>query len=239
MRARLEAPGILDALRSVPGGRPPPPLLLYDPAVEREVADALARHPMVQAVSEVEVRFPRDVFVRAQVRAPIARVRTRVPVAGGAETRDVPLSPDGVALPEAPYARFLAERHSVVVLGVRARFPGVGRRFEDVDEQVREAVEAARVANRLNDDLLLRDLRVQHVDVSRFPAPQRLRRQGEVVLLLSDGRRVQWGRTERDAASVPREDGFAAKRERLLDLASEPRSEHPTELDVRFQRAGR
>jgi hypothetical protein len=239
MRARLKAPGILDALRRVPGGRRPPPLLLYDPGVEREVADALARHPMVESVAEVEVRFPNEVRVRAQVRAPVARFRTSVPTPAGSAVRDVPVSPDAVALPEAPYERFLAERHSVVVTGVRARFPGIGRRWEDVDEQVREAVEAARVANRLNDELLLRDLRVQVVDVSRFPAPRRLRRQGEVVFVLSDGRRVQWGRTERDAGSVEREDGYAEKRERLLDLVAEPRSAHPAELDVRFRRTGR
>jgi hypothetical protein len=240
MRARLEAPGILDALRRLPGGRPAPPVLVFDAGAEHLVAEAFARHPMVQSVSEVEIRFPREVRLRATLRAPVARFRADVSVANGrSETRDVPVASDGVALPEAPYARFLADRLSVTVLGVRARYPGPGRRWEDTDEQVREAIEAARVANRLNDELLLRDLRVAFVDVERFPAPPRRRRQGEVVFLLSDGRRLQWGRTERDAQAVPREDSYAVKRERLLDLVEEPRSAHPKELDVRFDRRGR
>jgi hypothetical protein len=236
MRARLEAPGVLDALRTRRGGRAPPPLQIFDPGVERAIADALSRHPMVQSVSEVEVRFPSEVRVRASIRAPVALVRTRVLTSAGAELRDVPVSGDGVVLPEVPYARFLAERRPVVVLGVRARFPGRHRRWDDTDEQVREAVEAARVANRLNEELLSHDVRVEGVDVSRFPATPRLRKQGEVILLLSDGRRVQWGRTERDLTGVEREDTYAVKRDRLLDVLDDPSLARAAELDVRVGR---
>jgi hypothetical protein len=233
MRAMLEAPALLARLRAP--GTPMPSLRLYDPAVERRIAQVLTRHPMVESVGEVEVRYPSEVRVRAGVRAPIALVRARVPRADGtAPEADVPIAPDGVVLPYAPYARFLAERRPVVVHGVRARNPGVARRWDDSDEQVREAIEAARVANRLNQELLLpHTVRVDAVDVSGFPAPPRKRRQGEVVFVLSDGRRVQWGRTERDLASVTREDGYEVKRDRLLDLIEEPRFSRRAELDVR------
>jgi len=233
MRAALEAPGLLARLR-VDGGRVPP-LRLYDPGVERAISHALTRHPMVQSVSEVEVRYPAEIRVRATVHAPIALFRARVPSATGEPVlADVPVAPDGVVLPFGPYARFLSERRPVVVLGVRARYPGLARRWDDSDEQVREAIEAARVANRLNQELLLPHyVRIDEVDVSAFPAPPRRRKQGELVFHLSDGRRVQWGRTERDLGSVTREDGYEVKRDRLLDLLEEPRSAGRRELDVR------
>jgi hypothetical protein len=185
------------------------------------------------------VRYPGEVRVRAEIRAPVALLRTQVPVrAPGRDTRfdamDVPVSGDGVVLPEAPYRRFLAERRPVVVFGVRARFPGWHRRWDDTDEQVREAIEAARVANRLNDEILSHEVRVERVDVSGFPAPPRRRKQGEVVLFLSDGRRVQWGRTERDVGSAPREEPYAVKRDRLLELLDDPAAARRPELEVRF-----
>jgi hypothetical protein len=237
MRARLEAPGVLDALlRRARGGRRAA-LALFDPGVERAIADAIAHHPMVRSVAEVEVRYPREVRVRAAIRSPVALVRTLAPPPGGGpvETRDVPVSSDGVVLPQAAYARFLAERRPVVVVGVRARFPGWHRRWDDSDEQVREAVEAARVANRLNEEILPHDLRIERVDVAAFPASPRRRREGEVVFHLSDGRRVQWGRTERDMASVPREDGYATKRDRLLELLDDPALARAPVLDVRLE----
>jgi hypothetical protein len=233
MKKALEAPGLLGRLR-VDGGHVPP-LRLYDPGVERAIAHALTRHPMIQSVAEVEVRYPAEIRVRASVRAPAALFRTRVSSPGGEPAlADVPVAPDGVVLPFPPYARFLSERRPVVVLGVRARYPGLARRWDDSDEQVREAIESARVANRLNQELLLPHyVRIDAVDVSAFPAPPRRRKQGEIVFLLSDGRRVQWGRTERDLGSVTREDGYEVKRDRLLDLLEEPRSSGRRELDVR------
>jgi hypothetical protein len=233
MRARLEAPGLLEALRRT-GRTPPPPLRLFDPGVERAVAEALARHPMIQSVAEVEARYPSEVRVRATLRAPIAAFRTRVPGLGAEpETHDVPVAGDGVVLPEAPYARFLSERRPVVVVGIRARYPGLARRWDDSDEQVREAIEAARVANRLNQELLLpHDVRIESVDVSRFPAARGRRMQGEVVFRLSDGRVVQWGRTERDLSSVTNEQRYDTKRDRLVDLLEEP-ARPGVELDVR------
>jgi hypothetical protein len=76
--------------------------------------------------------------------------------------------------------------------------------------------------------------KVASVDVTGFPASPRSRMRGEVVLLLSDGRTVQWGRTDRDLSGVTREDAFDVKRDRLMDLlASRPVSDRRP-LDVRF-----
>jgi hypothetical protein len=151
---------------------------------------------------------------------------------------DVPVDATGVVLDPSTYSGFVATHDVVRVLGVRAACPAVGSPWLDSDEQVEEALAAARVANRLNAERASgRVPRVVAVDVGAFPAPPARRALGEVLLVLEDERIVQWGRTERDLAGAPHEDGYAAKRDRLVDLLALPELRGKRELDVRFPSA--
>jgi hypothetical protein len=215
---------------------PASPPSVFSRGVEARLRDALSHHPMLREVAEVEARFPREVRVRATVRTPIAAFRTTLGVADGRLVdADVPVDGDGVVLDPTTYATFLATHDVVRVLGVRATCPAIGRPWIDSDEQTEEALAAARVANRLNAERVsIRLPKVTWIDVAGFPAPPTLRARGEVILLLEDGRVVQWGRTERDLAGAPHEDGFATKRDRLVALLSAPEARPRRELDVRF-----
>ena len=209
----------------------------FDPALDRRLRELLAAHPMIREVVDVDVRFPAEVRVRATVRTPLACFKARWPDArrGGAPSYvPLPVDNDGVVLDPDTYAPFLKQHRAVLVTGVDALCPGIGRRWTDTKEQVAEGLAAARVANRLNQELIgLTAPKVDAVDVAGFPATPRSRMKGEVVLLLSDGRSVQWGRTERDLTGVTREDPYDVKRDRLLDLlATRPVSDRRL-LDVR------
>ena len=142
---------------------------------------------------------------------------------------------EGIVLHPDVYAPFLTERRAVLVTGVESLCPGIGRRWLDTQEQVAEGLAAARVANLLNSELAsISAPWVEVVDVAGFPATPRLRARGEVVLVLSDGRRVQWGRTERNLSDVTREDPYEAKRDRLVDLLEARPAGDRRELDVRY-----
>jgi hypothetical protein len=209
---------------------------VFSPGVETRLRDALAHHPMIREVGDVEVRFPREVRVRATIRTPLAAFRTRLCAADGVPVDcDVPVDGDGVVLDPTTYATFLSTHDVVRVLGVRAGCPAVGRPWLDSDEQAEEGLAAARVANRLNADRIsTRVPKVVAVDVAGFPAPPSMRARGEVLLVLEDGRLVQWGRTDRDLAGAPHEDGYDLKRDRLVTLLLAPEARAGRELDVRF-----
>jgi len=209
----------------------------YDAGLDRRLRQLLGAHPMVRDVLDVDVRYPTQVRVRATIRTPLARFRARATLASGKGTGlvDVPVDGDGVVLHPAVYAPFLADRRAVLVTGVEALCPGVGRRWLDSQEQVAEGLAAARVANLLNSELSsVSAPKVEVVDVSGFPATPKQRARGEVVLGLSDGRRVQWGRTERNLSDVTREDPYEVKRDRLVDLLEARPVGDRRELDVRF-----
>ncbi len=209
----------------------------YDAGLDRRLRQLLGAHPMVRDVLDVDVRYPTEVRGRATVRTPLARFRARAPLASGQGTAlvDVPVDGEGVVLHPAVYAPFLAGRYAVLVTGVEALCPGVGRRWLDSQEQVAEGLAAARVANLLNSELSsVSAPKVRSVDVSGFPASPRQRGRGEVVLGLSDGRRVQWGRTERNLSDVTREDPYEVKRDRLIDLLEARPLDDRRELDVRY-----
>lgn len=232
---RMKA-GLADALGPVwpPDDQAP---CTYDAGLERRLRQLLGAHPMVHDVLDVDVRYPSQVRVRATIRTPLARFRARAPLASGRGTGlvDVPVDGDGVVLHPAVYAPFLAGRQAVLVTGVEALCPGVGRRWLDSQEQVAEGLAAARVANLLNSELSsVSAPMVVVVDVAGFhPTPQR-RSRGEVVLVLADGRQVQWGRTERNLSDVTREDPYDAKRDRLVDLLEARPAGDRRDLDVRF-----
>ena len=215
---------------------------LYDANLDRRLRELLSVHPMIREISDVDVRYPSEVRVRASIRAPQARFRARV---GPDRNRqpilvDVPVDQDAVVLDPDTYGPLLSERRFVLVTGVEAICPGIGRRWSDRLEQVAEGLEAARVANRLNEELTIPGApRVEGVDVAAFPAQPKDRRRGEVVLRLSDGRKVQWGRTERDLGGVVREDAYDVKRNRLVDLLESRGSTDRRELDVRFPPSAR
>lgn len=210
---------------------------LYDVQLERRLREILSAHSMLREIDDVDVRYPSEVRVRATIRAPQARFRARV---AGARTAppayvEVPLDQDAIVLDPDTYAPFLKIRHTVMVTGVTSTCPGIGRRWSDRLEQVAEGLEAARVANRLNEELTIPGApRIESVDVSAFPAAPKDRGRGEVVLKLDDGRRVQWGRTERDLSGVVREDGYDAKRDRLVDQLQARGTADRRDLDVRF-----
>src|SRR5262245_17990183 len=224
----------LDAFLPPVWPRVPPSI--FARGVEAHLRDALAHHPMVREVGDVEVRFPREVRVRATVRMPLAAFRTTLGAADGAPVEcDVPVDGDGIVLGPSTYATCSASHDVVRVLGVRAGCPAIGRPWLDSDEQAEEGLWPARAANRLNADRIsTRIPKVVAVDVSGFPAPPSLRARGEVLLWLEDGRIVQWGRTDRDLAGAPHEDRYDVKRDRLLSLLSAPETRSMRELDVRF-----
>jgi hypothetical protein len=142
---------------------------------------------------------------------------------------------DGVVLDPAAYAAFLARHPPIVVTGLRTACPGVGRRWLDREDQVAEALAAARVANRMNASLpSLGFARIESADVSNFTAAGTRRGPGEVRFALSDGRTVLWGRTERDLATVVGEEGFESKWRTLLALLETRSPREPGALDVRF-----
>ena len=209
---------------------------LYDPALDRRVREILVANPMVRDVVDVDVRFPGEVRVRATLRTPLARFVARWPDRRGATTAvTLPVDADGVVLHPDTYAGFLTEHRAVLVRGVEALCPGLGLRWADSKDQVAEGLAAARVANRLNQEFLgLGAPKVEEVDVSGFPSTPRTRMKGEVVFVLSDGRTVQWGRTERDLSGVTREDGYETKRDRLMDLLATRSVRDRRPLDVRF-----
>lgn len=209
---------------------------LFDPALDRRVREILVANPMVRDVLDVDVRFPGDVRVRTTLRAPLARFVARWPDRrGGTTTVTLPVDGDAVVLHPDTYAGFLTEHRAVIVRGVEASCPGIGLRWADSKDQVAEGLAAARVANRLNEEFLgLGAPKIEEVDVSGFPSTPRTRMKGEVVFVLSDGRTVQWGRTERDLSGVTREDGYETKRDRLTDLLSTRSVRDRRPLDVRF-----
>ena len=240
MRAELEAPGLVDRLRTHGAADPAvlgrlAPLCVFQPGIERRLKEILATHPMVLEVTDLEVRFPGEVRAWTVLRTPVALVRTRVRYPDRPEPVwiEVPVSTDGVVLDPTSFADFLARRQAVRITGVEAAFPGLAPHRGDSKGPVAEGIEAARVANRLNRDLARLGASVAEVDVSRFPAPPTQRRAGEVAFRLADGRRVQWGRTDRDA-SVEREDPYAVKAERLVDLLERLPRTVRRDLDVRF-----
>jgi hypothetical protein len=207
----------------------------FDGDVERTLRDALARHPMLRAVGELEVRFPTQVRVRATLRTPLAILRAPVVGAAPGALFDVPVDADGVVLDPSAYAGFLAKHPPIVVTGLRTACPGAGRRWLDRDDQVAEALAAARAANRMNASLpSLGFPRIAQADVSNFTAAGTRRGPGEVRFVLQDGRTVLWGRTERDVATVVGEEGFDSKWRTLLALLETRPPGEPAPLDVRF-----
>jgi hypothetical protein len=177
------------------------------------------------------------VRVRATLRVPLALFRAKWPdrQPGSPSSVVLPLDADGVVLTPSTYAGFLMRHRAVLVTGVEATCPGIGRLWSDSKEQVAEGLSAVRVANRLNAEMIgLGAPRIDVADVAGFPATPRTRMRGEVAFILSDGRVVQWGRTERDLTGVTREDGYEVKRDRLLDLLATRSINDRRQLDVRF-----
>jgi hypothetical protein len=208
---------------------------VFDPDAEDRVRTAAAGHPMVKGVRAVEVRFPNRAEVRADLRIPAAYAY--VP-ASASRPGWVLLADDQHVLDPGPYASYL-KRVRVplpVVQGLRTRPPGPGLLWEDLDGQVAEALEAARVAARLYRDTTGRVI-VSHVDVSRFPARPEDRPRGEVRFHLADGRRVEWGRTERDPADGM-EAPYARKLTRLEAWLNDPALRDRPTIDVRYRMDG-
>jgi hypothetical protein len=203
---------------------------VFDPDAEAAVRDTLSRHPNVREVRRVVVEFPNRVGIEVRVRTPVAWVRIE-------GTGDFLLSDDRHLLDPRPYAGYLRRLRIplALVTGIRARPPRSGHPWEDRDEQVQEAVEAARVAARIFRDLRGRVV-VKRIDLSRFPAEPEARADGELRFVLGDHDRtqVEWGRTERDLDDGS-EYGYAAKVRRLETWLDDPRVSRRGFLDVRYR----
>ncbi len=209
----------------------------FDADVERTLKDVLSRHPMVREVRDLDVRFPSEVRVRATLRLPLAILRA--PWGDAPDPKalyDVPVDAESVVLDPNVYSTFLARYPPIAVTGLRTACPGVGRHWLDREDQVAEALAAARVANRLNASLpALGHPRIAEADVTNYTLAGLQRARGEVIFVLEDRRRIVWGRTERDVSHVTYEDSFDVKVQRLLDLLDTWNPAEPKDLDVRFQ----
>jgi hypothetical protein len=210
---------------------------VFDAGAEDEIREVVSRHPMIAAVKSVEVRYPDTVLLRVAVREPAAWFEVRSP---GGRRGYVLVSWDARLLDPRSYAHYRRRLNVPLprVRGVKARPPTiVGQAWDDLPEQVAEGIGAARVAARLYRDFG-RGLWVEEIDVARFPAPPRRRRDGEVRFRLHDATMVEWGRTDRDRRGVAGEDSYETKRWRLETLLSRARSRRPRPIDVRFRIPG-
>jgi hypothetical protein len=226
-------------LRSVLQHKPflPLDISVFDPRVEARVRAVLARHPLVRRVDDVRVLYPRTVRVKVTLREPACFVATHRKGPDGKPLLLL-LSHDAQRLDEHCYAGYLAQRTPLpVLIGVdRGSGPTPGVPWDNMKEQVAEGLEAARVADRLARDLAWGRTRwVARIDVSRFPSPGN-RLVGEVLLGLSDGTQVDWGRTERDLSGAQEEEGYERKMIRLMEaLRSASTPGRPRgRIDVRF-----
>lgn len=227
---------------------------IFNPDAEANVRAAVAAHPLVETVGQVDVRYPHSVTVRPVLRRPVAivsvQVKERYIKARGATAirtvlRKRLLADDGSLLPSGPYAGYLKRlrRPLPEIRGIRAAAPSsLGITWEDRHGQVAEAVAAADVTQRLFRDTRGR-AHVTSLDVSRFPSPGDGLTRGEisfsmVVQPVRKGERprrvrVEWGRTERDCRDVPHEDCYVDKLARL-ERAISRRLPRSGIIDVRF-----
>jgi hypothetical protein len=207
---------------------------VFDPAAEQRVRLAVARHPLVRSVDAVRVTYPDRVAVRVTLRVPGCWVETPVKRADGRPYLFL-LSTDARRLDDRCYGAYLLARAPLPVLtGVKDIGPPVdGVGWDNIYEQVAEGLAAAAVAERLAGELDFGrgdDRRfVARIDVGRFPA-RGDRLGGEVLLVLSDGTAIEWGRTEREPDGI--EDGYPTKALRLDLALKDPRTRR---VDVRFQ----
>lgn len=203
---------------------------VFDGTAEERIRQAVALHPLVRRVDEVRVRYPRQIAVRVTLRVPGCRVATPTKRADGRPYLML-LSTDARRLDERCYEAYLANRPPLPVLtGIdRIGAPVEGLAWDNLKEQVAEGLAAASVGDRLWRDLAFGPERwIARVDVARFPA-RGDRKGGEVLLVLSDGTQIEWGRTERDPAVD--EDEYETKMRRLGAALKNAR---PRRVDVRF-----
>ncbi len=205
---------------------------VFDPHAEDVVRDVVASHPMVESVKSVAIRYPHHADVRVALRSPAAWFRGRW-VDG--RRGWLLLSADQHRLDPSFY-RYVFRRLPVPlpkVVGVEEYAPEcAGQFWGDLQERVAEGLAAADVARRLYADLGGR-IFIDRIDVSRFPARPELRHQGEVRLILDDGREVEWGRTARDP--VAGEDGYEVKLRRLEQELHRTQRLSGARIDVRYE----
>jgi hypothetical protein len=207
---------------------------VFDPLAEQRVRLAVARHPLVRSVDAVRVAYPNGVSVRVTLRVPGCWVETPARRADGRPYLML-LSTDARRLDERCYGAWLLARPPLPVLtGLKDIGPPVeGVGWDNIYEQVAEGLAAAAVAEKLAHDLAFGagdDRRfVARIDVARFPA-RGDRLGGELLLVLSDGVSIEWGRTERVPDGI--EDSYQTKALRLELALKDPRTRR---VDVRFQ----
>ena len=155
---------------------------LMDPGLVEEVADSFARNPWVRRVVAVERRFPDQVRVRLEMRAPrlaVKRLRGYTLVDG-----------DGVCLP-GTYAR--PPVRAMEVLGAASTPPAAGRRWEG--PEIAAALEMTSLAG---GEGILRELGIRAIDVANLNG-RRDAKSPEVTLLAASGASIGWGRVPSSA----------------------------------------
>ena len=204
---------------------------VFSAEAEARVITTATRHPAIKSIRKVDIRYPGKVSVIPVLRRPVAMVRVAYVDANDRRREENRLlADDGTTLPIKPYQRIIAKQgwNLPVVRGVREASPHCcGVPWEDGDAQVAEAVSAANVAEQIR-RAFRGKLVIDTIDVSRFPAPKRLRGHGEVEFLatlsfMDRGRKlvqrkitINWGRTERDMRGMYDEDTTRPKVERLM-----------------------
>jgi len=172
-----------------------------DRGVAGTLADGFGRHPWVEQVRSLAIRYPNRVKVSLTLRRPVVAVRVRDTYCW--------VDPAGVCLPGTLRRRRLDEAGLMYVEGARGPVPDAGQPWPDPG--VRAGAETAAV---LADDAKAFDITV--VDVSNINGRQD-HRLSEIVLLTARHTRILWGRppsTER-LGELPPEQKL-----RLLRLAA-------------------
>lgn len=204
---------------------------VFSADAEARVISTATRHPAIKGVRKVEVRFPGKVSVVPVLRRPVAMVTVSyVDVHGRRRQEERLLADDGTTLPVGPYEAIVRKQgwNLPVIKGIREASPHCcGVPWVDGDAQVAEAVSASSVAEQIR-RAFRGKLVITTIDVSRFPAPKRLRGRGEVEFLAKLSYRdrnrklvqrsitINWGRTERDLRGMYDEDTTRPKIARLM-----------------------
>lgn len=184
---------------------------LFDDAFEERIATALRAYPGIASVDAVQRIWPRRYAVDVTLRRPYAVV------AQGA--RRVPVTTEGIVLPEGPYAE--VSRGLLEIVGVPGQPPAPGSAWRD--PRLVEGLGAlVQIAPHLEE---LAPLRIETVDVARADNPM-----FGVLLRGAEGVTVRWGRPSAKVA----ENSVAAKVEMLREAALSPAKARGYELDVRF-----
>jgi len=198
--------------------------VLDDPnALVRRIQDAFEFHPWVAQVRGVRKSLPAALDVDLEYRRPVAAVET----SDGRNLTLTPIDVEGVRLPSADFHE-LELSYLPRIVGTTSR-PLTGETWDDP-----RIVGAARLAAGLDD--IWQQLRLVQILPSTQPRLRGDERIYSFEILTSGGTRIVWGAAPSEEPPAG-ESSFAAKRQRLVDYATEhgllDSIDGPAQLDVR------